>query len=148
MNRSSRPVPIILRLFNSLPSTFLNLQIVKSIKDAITAQDNEIMHIILQVEWSDLRLSNDHSILATILLQLRLNISECPRHTQPPRQHSEWSQEHLLSLRPSIQVAWYSNSITGWYSLECLCLVYLASILHYSVLLRILIGSMIPRQYE
>ncbi len=66
---------------NGLPGTVLQLQVVKSVKDAIAAKDDEIMQVLLNSELSYFRLSYHYTLFASKLFKLCLYVSERPRHT-------------------------------------------------------------------
>ena len=70
--------PLTFASLNGLPGTVLQLQVVKSVKDAIAAKDDEVMQVLLNSELSYFRLSYHNTLLASKLFKLCLYVSECP----------------------------------------------------------------------
>ena len=120
---------------DAVPTCVEYLLISQPVEDAITAQHNEVVELVLYCELRDLRLSYNHAFLATILGMLGLDITEGARDWEPARYHAMRPQDELL--------LWLSIAVKD--ILNGLCLVNATTVLDDSLYLIVLIGAMISR---
>jgi hypothetical protein len=122
-----------------VPTDIENALVSQPIKDAITPKDDEVMVFTLYYQLRYFRLSNCYSLLASVLRQLGLNISNCSWNWESAWHYSMRPQHYLLLSLVSLIVCNHLH-IGG--------LVHLTSILCYSSFLKVIIWAMVPRKQE
>jgi len=99
------------------------------------------MHLLLDGELRDLRLRDNDTGLASVLLHLRLDISESSRDTEAARQNSVGAEQHLPLVTSNLPVLVRNRHI-----LEGLSLVNLPAIILDSIKFGLLVRPVVLRQ--
>ena len=77
-------------LVDAAPDCVDALLVVQALEYAVAA-DHEEIKVVLELETSDFRITNDNVLIAAVLLPLGLDVAEGARHRETTREHSQRS---------------------------------------------------------
>mmetsp|Transcript_14587 Transcript_14587/g.14209 ORF Transcript_14587/g.14209 Transcript_14587/m.14209 type:complete len:290 (-) Transcript_14587:28-897(-) len=131
-------------VFDGFPGVLLDLQVAESVEDAVAPDHDEVVHLLLQVERRDLRLRDHHTRLPPILLELGFDVSEGPGDAEPPGEHPEGPQQHLLPHN----IRRRPHHVRRRDALERLRLIDLPSVGKDPLFFLVFVGAVVPGEHE